>query len=228
MKDVFAMTGNVQRFLAGVETLTTPVRGRTGLMLAYGPPGTGKSEAGQWYAQQHDVPYIRCKDITSRRSLLENIVGELGLAAEFRSEDLFRQAEDELVERDGIMILDEIDYLTKSGAIEVIRDLNDVTNFPIVLMGMEEAVANVKKYRHLYDRISAIVRFNRFDNKELKTLAAQVCDTKISDDGISFIRDRGKGKLRLSMRWFARAEGLARRNNIEEISAAHLQTCKDN
>lgn len=227
MKDSFAITGNVQRFLAGVETLTTAVRGRTGLMLAYGPPGTGKTETGQWYAANHDVPYVRCKDITSRRSLLENIVGELGLAAKFRAEDLFRQAEDELVERNGIMILDEVDYLTKSGAIEVIRDLNDVTNFPILLMGMEETLANVRAYQHLYDRLTAIVRFNLFDNKELTNLAGQVCEVRISADGISFIKERSKGRLRLSMQWFAKAEGLARRNQIDEITAAHLQTCKE-
>jgi len=223
MKETFAMTKNVQRFMAGIETLETPIRGRIGLMLAYGQPGTGKTEVALWYANQNDLPYIRTRDITSRRSLLANIAAELGEAPLYRSEDLFNQIVEQLIERPRVMIVDEIDYLFRGGAIEVLRDINDMTNSPIILMGMEESVGKLKRFRHLFDRVTAVVRFELFDEKEIAELAEQICDVKISECGIKFIRSQGQGKLRMSTMWFARAERLAGHNKLEQVTGEHLQ-----
>jgi len=223
MKDVFAITSNAERFMAGIETVRTPIRGRIGMMLAYGPPGTGKTETGMWYAAQNLVPYIRAKDITSRRSLLSNIVAELGEAPAFRSDALFDQAVEQLIERPRTVLIDEVDYLMRGGMVEVLRDLNDITNVPIVLMGMEHADKKLKRFRHLFDRISAVVKFELFSEAEIKKLASQICEVALSDDAISYIHKQSKGKLRLTTTWMSRAEKLARLNGIDEVTAAHLQ-----
>lgn len=223
MKTIFALTKNVQRYMTGIETLQTPVRGRIGMMLAYGPPGTGKTEAGMWYAAQNDVPYIRAKDITSRRSLLSNVVAELGEAPSFRSDALFDQAVEQLIERPRVILIDEVDYLMRGGMVEILRDINDITNSPIVLMGMEQADKKLKRFRHLYDRITAVVRFELFDEQEVANLAAQICETPLTEDAVEFIYRHGKGKLRLTTTWFSRAEALARHNKLDTISGAHLQ-----
>ncbi len=223
MKEVFATTKNVQRFVAGIETVRTPIRGRIGMMLAYGPPGTGKTETGMWYAARNDVPYIRAKDITSRRSLLSNIVAELGEAPSFRSDALFDQAVEQLLERPRPLLIDEVDYLLRGGMVEILRDLNDITNIPVVLMGMEHADKKLKRYRHLYDRISAVVRFELFDQGEIANLAAQICETTLSKDAIAFIHKQSKGKLRLTTTWLARAEKMARLNSLETVEATHLR-----
>ena len=223
MKEVFATTRNVQRFMAGIEAVRTPIRGRIGMMLAFGPPGTGKTETGMWYAARNDVPYIRAKDITSRRSLLSNIVAELGEAPSFRSDALFDQAVEQLIERPRPLLIDEVDYLLRGGIVEILRDLNDITNVPVVLMGMEHADKKLKRFRHLYDRISAVVRFELFDQEEIKNLAAQICETALSDDAVAYIHKQSKGKLRLTTTWMARAEKMARLNNLETVEAAHLR-----
>ena len=146
MREEFAMTKNVQRFIHGVEVVKTPIKGRIGNGLFFGPPGTGKTDVGQWYASQHDVPYIRAKDISSRRSLLANIVAELGEAPEFRTDLLFGQIVDQLIERPRPIIIDEVDYLIKGGAVEVLRDINDMTNTPIIMMGMENVDKKLKRF----------------------------------------------------------------------------------
>ncbi len=223
MKDTFAMTKNVQRFAAGIEVVRTPIRGRIGMMLAFGPPGTGKTETGMWYAARNDVPYIRAKDITSRRSLLSNIVAELGEAPAFRSDALFDQAVEQLFDRPRPLLVDEVDYLMRGGMVEVLRDLNDITNIPIVLMGMEHADKKLKRFRHLFDRISAVVKFNLFDEKEIANLADQICEIPLDKDAISYIFGQSKGKLRLITTWMSRAEQMARLNDLKSVSAADLQ-----
>jgi len=223
MREEFAMTKNVQRFIHGVEVVKTPIKGRIGNGLFFGPPGTGKTDVGQWYASQHDVPYIRAKDISSRRSLLANIVAELGEAPEFRTDLLFGQIVDQLIERPRPIIIDEVDYLIKGGAVEVLRDINDMTNTPIIMMGMENVDKKLKRFRHLFDRFTAIVKFELFDKEEISALAESICSAKLSNCAVDYISTSGKGKLRLTTTWFSRAEQLASRNKLDVVTGDHLR-----
>jgi hypothetical protein len=223
MREDFAITKNVKRFIHGVEVINTPIKGRIGNGLFFGPPGTGKTDVGQWYASQHDVPYIRAKDISSRRSLLSNIVAELGEAPGYLTDTLFNQIVEQLIERPRVIIIDEVDYLVRGGAVEVLRDINDMTNTPIIMMGMENVDKKLKQFRHLYDRFTAVVRFELFDKEEIASLAENICSAKLAPCAIDYITQAGGGKLRLTTTWFSRAEQLAARNKIEEITGAHLR-----
>lgn len=223
MKSDFAMTKNVKRFLHGVDVVNTPIKGRVGNMLAFGAPGTGKTDVGQWYSTNQDVPYIRAHKITSKRSLLASIVGELKEAPSFRSDDLFNQIVESLIERPRPIIVDEVDYLVKGGAVEVLRDINDMTNTPIIMIGMEHVDKKLKRFRHLFDRFVSIVRFDLFANKEITDLAAEICNIPLSDCAIDFIEKSGHGKLRLTTTWFTRAEQLASRNKFDTVTAKHLK-----
>lgn len=223
MRENFAMTKNVQRFIHGVEVVDTPIKGRIGNALFFGPPGTGKTDVGQWYASQNNVPYVRVKDISSRRSLLSNIVTELEESPAFRSDDLFNQIIEALIERPRAVIIDEVDYLVRGGAVEVLRDINDMTNTPIIMMGMEHVDKKLKRFRHLYDRFTFISRFELFTAEEIAALAAQICDVALSDCAVEFIEKSGKGKLRLTTTWFSRAEQIGHRNQIETVKAEHLR-----
>lgn len=223
MREDFAITKNVRRFIAGVDVVNTPIKGRIGNMLAFGPPGTGKTDVGLWYSNQHDVPYIRAKDISSRRSLLANIVAELGEAASFRTDDLFNQIVEQLIERPRPIIIDEVDYLVRGGAVEVLRDINDMTNTPIIMMGMEHADKLLKRFRHLYDRFTTVVKFELFDKIEIAALAESICAVPLSDCAVEYIERSGQGKLRITTTWFARAEQLGRRNGLDIVTSEHLQ-----
>lgn len=226
MAEKFAMTKNVKRFIRGVEMVGTPIKGRIGNGLFFGAPGTGKSEVGQWYAAKESVPYIRAKDISSRRSLLSNIVAELGEAPSYTSAALFDQVVEELISRPKPIIIDEVDYLVRGGAVEILRDINDMTNTPVIMLGMEHIDKKLKRFRHLYDRFTTVVRFDLFDRDEVETLATQICTAKLSKCAIDFIANDGQGKLRLTTSWFTRAEQLAKRNNFPEITAEHLRSFK--
>jgi len=227
MKKEFAITRNVQQFLAGMEVVETPVKGRIGMALVFGEPGTGKTETAQKYAADNDYPYIRATDIMSRRALLSRIVAELGEQPAYRADDLFGQAVDMLIDQPRTLIVDEVDYLCRGGMVEVLRDLNDITNVPVVMVGMHQLDQKLKRFRHLYDRFSAVVRFRAFDVEDIAGIAEQICEAQISPDGIKFIHDRGHGKFRRTMIWFSRAEQLAKRNNLDLVTAEHLATVRN-
>lgn len=217
----------MQRFLAGMETVEADIKGRVGMGLVFGEPGTGKTEMAQKYAIDNDYPYIRATDIMSRRSLLSKIATELGEEPAFRSDDLFNQIVSLLLEHPRTMIIDEVDYLVRGGMVEVLRDINDVTNIPVVLVGMHQVDKKLKRFRHLWDRFSAVVRFKTFGLEDIASLAAQICEVPISEDGIRFIHERGHGKFRRTMVWFSRAEDLARRNDLQTVDIRHLQAVRN-
>ncbi len=227
MRTTFATTKNVTRFLAGMAAIEEPVKGRVGMGLVFGEPGTGKTEMCQRYAADNNYPYVRATDIMSRRSLLSRIVAELGEAPAFRSDDLFNQAVDILLDRPQTLIVDEIDYLCRGGMVEVLRDLNDITNCAVVLVGMHMVDKKLKRFRHLWDRFSAVIRFATFDLEDISSLAEQICEVPITPEGIRFIHERGFGKFRRTMVWFARAERLARSNGLDTVDVEHLVACRN-
>lgn len=227
MKNVFAITRNVQEFMRGMDAVAAPVKGRVGMGLVFGEPGTGKTEMAQKYAKDNDFPYIRATDIMSRRSLLSRIVAELGEQPEYKADDLFNQAVDMLIDHPRALIVDEVDYLCRGGMVEVLRDLNDITNAPIVMLGMHQLDQKLKRFKHLYDRFSAVVRFRTFELADIASLAEQICEVKIAPDGVKFIHERGHGKFRRTIIWFSRAEALAKRNSLEAVTAKHLESAKN-
>jgi len=223
MIDTFATTQNVRRFMAGMEVLKRPVKGRIGIMLAYGPYGTGKTEIGGWYYTNHGVPYVRATDGGTRRELLANIVSALEEAPKYRSADIFEQLLNILDEQSMPIIIDETDYLVDSGIIETVRDISDMTNAPIILMGMDGIERKLKQYPHLCDRITVTTKFELFDQREIANYAEQVCEVRLTSDAITFIHLHGKGRLRMTTTWLERAERIASHNKLEEVTAAHLE-----
>lgn len=223
MIDTFAMTQNVRRFMAGLEVLRRPVKGRIGIMLVYGPYGTGKTEIGDWYYANHAIPYVRATDGGTRRELLANIVSALEEAPKYRSADIFEQLLNILDEQSKPIIIDETDYLVDSGIIETVRDISDMTNAPIILMGMDDLEKKLKNYPHLVDRVTVRVRFELFSPEEIANYAGQVCEVRLSDDAITYIHAHGKGRLRMTTTWLERAERVAGLNRLEVITAAHLE-----
>lgn len=223
MKKVFATTKNVSLFYAGMEAVEEPIRGRVGMALVYGLPGTGKTEICQKYASDNDIPYIRADSVTTKSGILSKIVGELGEDALYRSRDVFDQAATLLLTDPKTLIVDEVDYLCNGGVVEVLRDLNDVTNAAVVLVGMNSIDRKLKRYPHLWDRIHTIVHFETFDVNDVFDLAKQICEINISPKAVEIIHKRSEGKFRRVLKWFSVAERMAKSSGLDFIEADHLR-----
>ncbi len=216
-------TKNVQAFFAGLEVLRNGVKGRIGLMLMKGAPGTGKTFITQKQAMEDDTVYVRCKYIDKPKSLLQSIVAELGEEPRGHTSQLFNQALDQLLNRPRTLILDEADYMVQAGIIEIIRDLNDMANTPVIISGMENIDKKLQRFPHLVDRIRAIVHFKLFDLGEIKLLGKQVCEANIDDSGYDYIAKTGQGKFRVTNDLFDLAERLQKRSPaLKIIHAGHL------
>jgi Cdc6-like AAA superfamily ATPase len=222
MRNDMVKTKNVQAAFLGVKALKNPVQGRYGMMLAYGPPGTGKSFFFQKLAMEADNVYVRCKYIDTPRNLLSGIVTELGEEPRGNSGQLFNKAVQQLIAHPRTLIFDEADYIVNQSFVEVIRDINDISNIPVILVGMETVDKRLGAFPHLFDRIRSVVRFRKFTAPEIESLAKEICEVPIDKSGIELIYQMGHGKFRLTIDMFDLAERLQKRNNLKIVTGDHL------
>lgn len=219
-------TKNVMAFHRGLEVLRKGTAGRNGMMLVTGKPGTGKTETCKRQAVNSDAVYVRCRYVDTPRNLLSSIVTELGEEPRGYTGKLFNQAKDHLLAQPQpkLIILDEVDYLVANkGMIEIVRDLNDESNAPIIITGMEHLGKKLQRFPHLYDRIRAVVHFELFEKSEIKTLASKICEAQLDDSAIEYTHNRSGGKLRLTMDIFEMAERLAKQNNLKVVTEEHIK-----
>jgi len=225
MKNIFAMTGNVELFVALANSLEKRDRGVDGMGLVFGEPGLGKSRTAIWYADKTNAVYWRAKEHTTLRSLLEGLVIELGQAPFYRTSDLYTQATESLREHPRTVIVDEIDYLAGAGkGIQTLRDLADETGAPVMLIGMMDAERKVARFRHLYDRLQAhIMRFKPLSEQDLGRFAGQLCDVDLDGSAVAEIYQKSGGRIRKVIAELYRAERIARANDLKGITAKHMK-----
>lgn len=223
MNKIFVKTKNVKNFIALTKRLKSKPENVPKMSLVFGEPGLGKSHTAIWWAVRNEAVYIRCSNNMSSRWLLDNLVENLGEVAHYSTSDLMKQAEHLLIETPTVLIIDEIDHILNSGkVIETVRDIYDKTNTPIILMGMNKADKKLKYYRHIYDRVSEIVKFEPFSFDEIKNIVDQLSEVQIEEDAINMIY-QSSNRLRQVVSLISRAEELARANNIKSVNAELLK-----
>jgi len=228
MKNVFAMTRNVELMVSLVNSLTQRNRGVDGMGLVYGEPGLGKTRTAIWLSDKINAAYYRAKEHTTLRSLLEGLVVELGQAPAYRTSDLYTQAVEVLRETGRAVMVDEIDYLAGAGrGLQTLRDLADETGVAIILIGMMDAERKIARFRHLYDRLAShVMRFRALGPEDVKRFSAQVCEVALDDSAVEEIATITGGRIRRIINELYKAERIARANDLDLVKAQHLKVRK--
>jgi len=223
MKKVFAITSNAQRFLSGMAALEKRGAREACWLSVTGPAGLGKSLLVQWYAGQYDGVYLRAKTSWTSRSALAELVTELGQAPARRQDELFAQALGMLGRDPRIVILDEVEHcLHDIKVLETFRDLSDLCECPIVIVGMEAVKARIQRHEQISSRITQVVDFLPASIEDVRIMAETLTDLRYADDLIAKIHAESEGRYRLIMDALAEVERHARRNGLTEVAAVHF------
>lgn len=161
-----AILKNVAAMLTLIETLRQRPQMSSGFGVFSGPSGFGKTVAST-YAQNHeDCVYVEVREFWTRKSFCEAVLRELGR----KPKGTIAQMMEEIVYVLGsdigrAVILDEADKLVDKGMIELARDIQEMTNAPVILVGEEKLPQKLKA-------------FERVDNRVLDWVLAQPCDVE--------------------------------------------------
>lgn len=218
MNRIFVKTTNVKNFIGLVENLLNKPKNITKMGLIYGEPGLGKSQTALWLACKYDAIYLRATNLMTGRWLLEEIVKEMDEIPRYLTSDNFNLIVQELKQKPQLIIVDEIDYLMNNlKTIEILRDIHDETNCPIIFVGMGLAHKKLERYKHLFDRFSEIVKFETFGVNDLSQIVSQLSEVTFTPDAVEYIHTK-YNRFRQIVQLINQMETFAKDNNLTEIT----------
>ena len=218
MNRIFVKTTNVKNFIGLVENLLNKPKNIPKMGLIYGEPGLGKSQTALWLACKYDAIYLRATNLMTGRWLLEEITKEMDEIPKYLISDNFNLIVQKLKRKPQLIIVDEIDYLMNNlKTIEILRNLHDETDCPIIFIGMGLAHKKLEKYKHLYDRFSEIVKFETFGVNDISQIINQLAEIKFTTDSIEYIHKK-YNRFRQIVQLINQLETVAKDNNLTEIN----------
>ena len=215
MKKIFIKTRNVRNFIGLVEALKSKPQNIPKMGLIYGEPGLGKSQTALWLACKYDGIYIRASNLMTSRWLVEEIVREMDELPRYLTSDNFNVVISKLIQKPKIIFVDEIDYLMNN--YKSVETLRDITDCPIIFVGMGLALRKLERYKHLYDRFSEIVKFETFEIEDLSQIFSQLSEIPFTPDSIEYIHKK-YNRFRQIVQLISKLESFAKENNLEEIT----------
>lgn len=218
MNRIFVKTTNVKNFIGLVENLLNKPKNIPKMGLIYGEPGLGKSQTALWLACKYDAIYLRATNLMTGRWLLEEIVKEMDEIPRYLTSDNFNLIVQKLKQKPQLIIVDEIDYLMNNlKTIEILRDIHDETNCPIIFVGMGLAHKKLERYKHLFDRFSEIVKFETFGVNDLSQIVSQLSEVTFTPDAVEYIHSKFN-RFRQIVQLINKMETFAKDNNLTEIT----------
>jgi DNA transposition AAA+ family ATPase len=169
-----------------------------GIGVMYGFAGLGKSNACAAAASALRAIYVEVRDHFTRKTLLAEMLHEMGIKPDRTAAEMFDQACDELGKSGKPLILDMADYLVKRHLLDTVLDIYEASKGAVVLVGEERLPKKLQREsERLYDRVLEFQLAERADRDDARKLAAMYSpDVEIKDDLLAQILERSDGVAR--------------------------------
>ncbi|MDD3465993.1 MAG: AAA family ATPase [Campylobacterales bacterium] len=217
MKEKFIETQNYIRLMESFARLKHLPKTAPKIGLGYGNFGLGKTFALERITANENAVLMRAAQVWSKKSVLEQLCGELGLATTDGPARMYQRVLEEIRREPRPIIVDEVDAILrgdKYGVLELFRDIHDETGVIVFMIGMEEANAKLKRHRHYYSRVVEFVEFKVITKEDIEKFC-ELSDIKIKPCLIDYFTAKYPN-LRQIRVLLIRLEDAAKRNAIKE------------
>ncbi|MGF3027995.1 AAA family ATPase [Methylobacterium aquaticum] len=212
--------------VAALATLVESVRERSqlssGFGLFYGPSGYGKSRACEYARDNHDCLYVEVFDFWGRKELCRAVLSELGRTPKGTIADMMSEIGRHLGQRVGCgLIIDEADKLVDKNMIEMARDIQRLTNAPVILVGEESLPQKLAVYERCENRVLDFGLAQPCDVQDARILAGLIAPG-IEIDGalIEKICQETRGRTRRVANTLLEIANYARNRGERAVTAA--------
>ena len=222
MKKGFVQNSNYARFVQGVKAVEQRGAREASLMLVTGPAGLGKSETVDRFACDANALYLRAKETWSKRGMLTEMAETLRIPTNLTNHEMQARIIGAIGPRQIPIIIDEAEHTVKSTAsiLECVRDISDLTETLVVLVGMESIEQRIARFPQISSRIAQVVRFEVLSEQDVRLACKQLAEVEIDADLVRELHRQSDGKMRLVMNGIAAIERFARGNSLEKATAA--------
>lgn len=168
-----------------------------GLVCFYGPSGYGKSMAANYVANVRRARYVQAKSVWTKKHFLKAILFEMGIKPGGTIPEMADQVAEELAASGRPLIIDEMDHLVDRNAVELVRDLYESSQAPILMIGEEALPAKLKKWERMHGRVLAWVPAQPVTIDDARQLATLYCrHIKVEDDLLARLVEVAHGSVR--------------------------------
>jgi DNA transposition AAA+ family ATPase len=168
-----------------------------GMISFYGPSGWGKTSAAAYSAHQHQAYYVECKSSWTKKALLIAMLTEMGVMPAPTIYQMTDQVAEQLVLSGRPLIIDEFDHIVQKNAVEIVRDVYEGSNAPILLIGEERLEGNLRRWERFHNRMLDWIPAQPASLKDAQHLRELYCTRAlIEDDLLERIVEISKGAAR--------------------------------
>lgn len=189
---------NVALCMTGLERTMSRNRHLPGLLVLRGPAGFGKTSAATYAANKFRAYHIRCTSVSTRKGILESILKEMGIVPGKTMKTMLDQVAEQLTTSQRPLIIDEVDHLVQKSAVEIIRDIHDLSvASAILLIGEENLPTELEKWERVHSRILDWIDAQPAgmeDAEQLRRLYVQ--QVEIADDLLAHVHKLSQGSVR--------------------------------
>lgn len=220
MRQKLAGVKNVAALQAAFESLANRDSGIPGMGLVHGFTGAGKTTAISWLVNRTNGVYARAYSTWTPNAMLASITHELGAEPLHRSSAMLKFITATLEQQNRPLFIDEANYFAGDTAmLDTLRDIHDVSNVPVILIGHEGTERKLIHRAQLARRISEWVEFKPLDAEDARILADTVAEVGIADDLLADLHAQAKGSMGLITVGLARVEAMAKANDWKSVDA---------
>lgn len=219
---------NIALANAAMAQLVNRQDGLPGLGVLYGPSGYGKTTATVAVANQTRAYYVQLRSAWTRKTFMEKVCVELGVEKGRNTAECLDNICARLAASQRPLIIDEADYLvTRSGMVELVRDIYEGSQSPVLLVGEELIPNKLKHYERFHGRVLAWIPAQPVSKADAQALAQVYAPTvNIADEVIDKLLAVSHGSVRrVSVNLVNLAE-LADTRGCDEITLSTLKEAK--
>jgi DNA transposition AAA+ family ATPase len=168
-----------------------------GLAVVHGPSGYGKTVAATYAANKYQAYYISCKSTWTKKAMLLAIAKEMSICPSKTMYEIVDQIAEQLVLSGRMLIIDEFDYAVDKNMVDVIRDIYQASEAPIILIGEEKLPKKLEKFERFHNRILSWIPAEPANFEDAQKLRDFYCDkVRVDDELLKKVLNVVDGRIR--------------------------------
>lgn len=144
---------NVAALVALVDRVANRALGLPGMACFYGPSGFGKSTAAIYAENKFQAYQVQVKSAWSKKKFCEAVLGEMSVRPARTIGDMVDQISEHLAITGAPLLIDEADHLVARKMIEIVRDIYEGSQSPVILIGEELLPQKLKEWERVHGRM---------------------------------------------------------------------------
>ncbi|HGX92271.1 MAG TPA: ATP-binding protein, partial [Candidatus Tenderia sp.] len=189
--------------------------------LVTGAPGYGKSLTVDNWSSQTGAIYLRAKEDWTPSYFMADLAEVLDVDPHGRAKDLFTRCVSKIGVNQTPLIIDEVEFALRNNAavLEHVRDISDMTEIIVILIGMEQVRNKIARHMQLASRIGYVCSFQPASLADVAATCAALAECDITPDLVKRIHHEANGRMRLVLNAISRVEQIAKALGMPEIGA---------